>query len=97
MKSNRVVPAPHSDLGQMSDRAREDYIQLHQLDSAEIHTAQKEYSRRWWRSLLREQWPVLLVGLLILLSLLLWVAFAIQDWKAPSSNYRSAPPVPLVP
>ena|SRR5215831_19899210 len=89
----------HRDLGQMSDRDLEDYIQLHQLDldPAEIHPAQKEYSRRWWRSLLREQWPVLLLGLLIVFSLLLWVASDIQDWIAPSPIYRSAPPVPLVP
>ena len=40
-------------LGQMSDRALQDYIQMHQLDSAEIHAAHKEYARRWWRSLLR--------------------------------------------
>ena len=68
--------------GQMSDRALEDYIQSHQLDSDEIYTAHKEYTRRWRRSLLRKQWPVLLVVLTILFSLLLWVAFAIQDRKA---------------
>ncbi len=69
-------------LGQMSDRALQDYIQMHQLDSAEIHAAHKEYARRWWRSLLRKQWPVMLVVSMILFSLLLWVAFAIQDRKA---------------
>ena len=84
-------------LEQMSDRALQDYIQLHQLDLAEIHAAQKEYSRRWWRYLLRKQWPVLLTGLLILFSLLLWIAFAIQDEKAPSPFYRSDPPKSLVP
>ena len=87
----------NKNLGQMSDCALEDYIQLHQLVATEIHTAQKEYSRRWWRSLMREQWPVLLLGLLLLFSLLLWVTFAIQDRKAPSPLYRSTPPIPLVP
>jgi hypothetical protein len=73
---------PNSDLQHVSDRALEEYIQSHQLVAVEIDTAQKEYSRRWWRSLFRQHWPVLLFGLMILFSLLLWIAFAIQDRKA---------------
>lgn len=77
----------------MSDRDLEDYRDYIQLP--EIHTVQKEYSRRWWRSLLREQWSVLLLALLILFSLLLGVAFAIQDGNAPGIVLPT--PVPLFP
>ncbi|HKR79276.1 MAG TPA: hypothetical protein VJR69_06205 [Nitrospira sp.] len=37
----------------------------------QIQAAQKEYSRQCWRSLLRKEWPVLLIGLVLLFSLLL--------------------------
>src|SRR5262245_46676413 len=78
--TNMSVTDPfHRCLRQMPDRELEGYIRSLPYNSVQIRAAWKEYSRRWWRSLLHDQWLALLISLFILVSLLAEVTLLIQS------------------
>ena len=46
-------------------------------------TQQEEFSRIWWRSLVREEWHVLAIISLTLVWLLIVAGFVIRGWYPP--------------
>jgi hypothetical protein len=60
-------------------------LQKHDLPEMVASQAQQEESSRlWWRSLVREEWHVLAIILLTLVSLLIVAGFVILGWYPPA-------------
>jgi hypothetical protein len=55
---------------------------------------QKEFSRLWWRSLVREEWHVLAIISLTLVWLLIVAGFVILGWYPPAERSVFPPVFP---